>query len=230
MENEVIEIIQSIRTVIDDVMTRIDAVEKRQLDLEHMLFNEILDPTKAAIDDYEYNERLDDFKEKVGDKFDPYVEYSKSVNGDDYDLYKDMFDGYDNWPEDQEKPPVEDYIEAGIENLKSSMEKVKEALGAETVEMKIDENGDVETTADGEEVPEEVVEEIVNGEENPDAIVTEEVTEEIKLDPETAEDEAEDSEGFEGASLYDGDPEEEATEEEIQADLEMLEKEMEKYR
>lgn len=216
MENEVFEIIQSIRTVIDDVMTRIDAVEKRQSDLENMLFKEILDPLKEQVDGFEYGERLKEFKEKVGDKFDPFIAYAKGVNGEDYDLYKDMLDGYESWEDTPEnpKPSIEDYIEGGVVNIRSEMEKLKETLNADTVEMKVDEDG-VETKADGEVVPEEVVKKIIEGEEP--AEETETADEEPKAEEEEVSEEVTEEE-------------DEESEEEIQADLEMLEKEMEKYR
>lgn len=229
MENELMQIIQSFKTVLDDVMARMEALEKRQGDIEKMIIEEFLDPLKASVDDYNHNAKLEEFKAKVGDKFDPYLKLVEKENGEDFDLYDDVMNAYDSFEEDfpgEEKPTEEEFIDGAVKNLQEKAEELKAILNADEVEVKADAEGEVTLIADGEVVADTT--------EEPKEETAEETTEE-PAEEEKAEDAVTEPEGetvVEGEATEEAGDEEEAedTPEEIEADLAELEKEMERYR
>lgn len=201
MENELMQIIQSFKTVLDDVMARMETLEKRQGDIESMIIKEFLDPLKESVDNFNHEEKVAAFKEKCGDKFEPYLEMVKETENPDYDIYTDLSDSYDAFEENNPgtpKPSEEEFIDAAVGMLQAQADKLKEILNAEEVEVKSDAEGEVEIIADGEVVvdtAEEPVAEETTEEPAEEKVeeVTEEVTEEADEDEEdTPEEVAED--------------------------------------
>lgn len=155
MENEVMGIIQSIKTVLDDVMVRMETLEKRQGDIESMIIKEFLDPLKESVDNFNHEEKIAAFKEKCGDKFEPFIEMVKETEGPDYDIYTDLSDSYDAFEENNpgvNKPTEEEFIEASVNLLQAQADKLKAILNADEVEVKSDAEGEIEIVADGEVV------------------------------------------------------------------------------
>lgn len=219
MENEIFDVIQSMKTVLDDVMKRMETLEKRQGDIESMIVNEFLDPLKKSVDNYNHDLKVEEFKAACGDKFKPFIAMTKQTNGDEYDVYSAMSDAYDSFEEDnpgETKPELDKFIEGCVQMLQDKAEALKEALGAETVETKIDEGGNIETEVDGKPV-EEVVEE-----------KTEETTEEPATEEEPAEEKATEENSEAEPEGEKAEEVEEDTPEEIEEDYKKLLEEMRK--
>lgn len=202
MEQELINFLDNVKLTLDEFNTRLEVVEKRMSDMEHMIITEILDPAKNAMDAYEHSEKVEAFKEKCGDKIKPYEDFTKAVNGEDFDIYDQAMTGYEEW--EGEKPTEEEYIDGVVEKLASDMASMKDLLNADTVEIKVDDEG-AEVIADGETVTEAPIPEATPEAEEPKA-------------EEMAEGEEAEAE------------EEMDSPEEVQADLEALAKEMAMYK
>ena len=213
-ENEVYEILNSYKEAIDVLLNRCDelvtqnkALEERQNKIESMLFDEILEPARLALEADEKERRFGEFNEKYGEKLGAYDKVLGAAEGNpDFSMARTAFDEYEKLPE----PKVEEdvFVDGLIETVEEQIDSIKESLGIEPdakVEITQDENGDTEIKADGEVVASE--------------------TEETKDEEETAEEEpkAEEEDGSQGEFDF-SEEEEEDDPEEVKKFEEELEK------
>lgn len=160
-ENEIYEILESYRQALDFLVEKVDGIVqenmamKEQLGgLEQVLYEGILSPAKEAIDSAEREDRFEDFNSKYGEQLGGYNGQLAPLEGEDFDLTRTAFDNYDSIP-DEEKPDSDEYVNALIAQVDEQINSIKEALGlpADTeVEVKQDENGNTEISADGEPI------------------------------------------------------------------------------
>lgn len=185
MENEVFDILNGYKQALDILLERVEKLEQSVIDnkadaeskikeLNDLLVEEVINPASEARDWAAKEERFDGWLERNGDKFAPYADDYKLIEGDDKDIARDMFDTYEGMS-GEDKPTEEEYVNSTIEKIVAQIDKIKEAFGAKDVEVKTDESGETEIKVDGEKVDEEVVEQVVEGGEG--AEETEEATE-----------------------------------------------------
>ena len=202
MENEIYDILNSYKEAIDLLLNRCDELVKagaeqaeRISKLESMLFDEILEPARLAMEADDKERRFNEFNEKFGEKLGAYDKVIGAAEGKpDFSMARDVFENYENIPEP--RPEADEYVDSVIEAVEGQIDSIKESLGIEPdakVEITQDENGDTEIKADGEVVASEN---------------TEETTEEEGT-------EAPAEEGEQGELDFDGDEEEEDDPEEI---------------
>ena len=121
--------------------------------LNHTVFDLILESCQQAMDEAEYNGRFEEFKSKYGEQFAPYVEDIKFIERKpDFDLEKAAFDGLETW--EGERPDEAQYVTEFVEYIKNQVEEFKKRFGAlPDVDVKIDtEGGEVkEVKAEGNE-------------------------------------------------------------------------------
>lgn len=163
-ENEIYEILESYRQALDFLVEKVDGIVqenmamKEQLGgLEQVLYEGILSPAKEAIDSAEREDRFEDFNSKYGEQLGGYNGQLAPIEGEDFDLTRTAFDNYDSIP-DEEKPDSDEYVNALIAQVDEQIGHIKEALGlpAEAeVEVKQDEDGNTEISADGEPIASE---------------------------------------------------------------------------
>lgn len=169
-EEQLYEILQSYKSALDalidqnerlsneianlrqELTERVDSVEKT-------LFDDILTPAKEAISKASYENRFDEFNANYGSRLDPLVEQARAIEGDEYDLKREVFDNYDKM---EEKPEPGEYVDTVVEAITNQIEVIKVALGADEVTIQSDENGDTTIVADGKDVTDEA-EEIIDG-------------------------------------------------------------------
>lgn len=174
-ENEIYEILNSYKQALDILLSRVEQLEQSVIDnkaeleskikdVNDTLVEDVLNPASEARDWAAKEERFDGWLERNGEKFAPYADDYKLVEGEDKDLARDMFDTYEGM-EGEDKPTEEEYVDSTIENLVAQINKIKEAFGAKDVEISTDENGEAEVKVDGEEVDTETVKEVVEGKE-----------------------------------------------------------------
>lgn len=163
MIDYLLEKIEKLEQTVND--NKADADSKIN-DVNAILVEEVINPASEAADWAAKEERYDGWLERNGEKLAPYADDAKLIEGDDYDLAREVFDTYDGM-EAEGKPSEEEYIDSTIEKISSHIEKIKAAFGADKVEVKVDENGKIETKIDGQKVDEETVEEVVDGETEP---------------------------------------------------------------
>ena len=216
MENEIYDILNSYKEAIDLLLNRCDELVKagaeqaeRISKLESMLFDEILEPARLAMEADDKERRFNEFNEKFGEKLGAYDKVIGAAEGKpDFSMARDVFENYENIPEP--RPEADEYVDSVIEAVEGQIDSIKESLGIEPdakVEITQDENGDTEIKADGEVVASE--------------------TEETKDEGETTEEGTEPTEeGEQGELDFDGDEEEEDDPEEIKKLEEELAKAM----
>lgn len=171
-ENELVEVLQSYKDAIGLLEEKFNAfseeishvreeLQTRIESLEDTVINGIINPAHEAAEQAAYDRDLEDFKGRYSEKVDPYLEKIKAVEGDDFDIYKTAFDGYKEYKDANGDKALDEagYIDELLSGIASQLDKVKELINAEEVEVKQDENGNTEIKADGETVAEETVEE-----------------------------------------------------------------------
>ena len=159
-----------------------------------MLFDEILEPARLAMEADDKERRFNEFNEKYGEKLGAYDKVLGAAEGNpEFSMARTAFDEYEKIPEP--RPESDVYVDGLIETVEEQIDSIKESLGIEPdakVEITQDENGDTEIKADGEVVASEN---------------TEETAEEEGTEPT--------EEGKQGELDFDGDEEEEDDPEEI---------------
>lgn len=200
MNDELWEVLQSFKSAIDMCMDKVDQMDKMYEDyrnqtderihaLENTLYEEIINPTKAYVEEENRNARFNDFNEKYGEKLGAYNDALRPLEGDDFDLTKSAFDKYDSF--EGEKPGEDEYVDALIEEVGAQLNKIKEGLG-----LPADAEIEVKQTEDGETVVE------VEGENGEEQIIATEDGENVEeaeeiVDDEPVEDNPEEVEAFE---------------------------------
>lgn len=177
-ENDLYEVLASFKGAIEALETRINnaeavcnAVVDRLQKTENMLFEDILNPAKAALEQSYKDERFDDFNSKYGEKLSAFNGPLQSIEGDEnFDLAHTAFDEYDAL---EDKPDSDAWVDELINKVSTQIESIKEAVNApadaDIVVEKDGETGETEIKVDGEDIaePEAAPEEVPEAEEVP---------------------------------------------------------------
>ena len=160
-ENEIYDILNSYKEAIDVLLSRTDelvkanqAQEDRINKLESILFDEILEPARLALEADDKERRFEDFSGKYGERLGAFDKVLGAAEGNpEFSLARSAFDEYDKLPEP--KPDEGMYVDGLIETVEEQIDSIKESLGLAPdteVEIKQDEDGNTEVKADGEVV------------------------------------------------------------------------------
>lgn len=166
-ETELVEVLQSYKDAIGLLEEKFNAfseeighvreeLQARIESLEDTVINGIINPAHEAAEKAAYDRDLEDFKGRYSEKIDPYLDKIKAVEGDDFDIYKTAFDGYKEYKDANGDRALDEvgYVDELLSGIASQLDKVKELINAENVEVKQDEDGNTELKADGETVAE----------------------------------------------------------------------------
>ena len=167
MNEDIYEILNSYKEAIDVLLNRCDelvnqnrALEERQNKLESLLFDEILEPARLALEADETERRFGEFNEKYGEKLGAYDKVLGAAEGNpDFSMARSAFDEYEKLPEP--RPEEDVFVDGLIETVEEQIDSIKESLGLEPdtkVELTQDEEGNTEVKADGEVVASETEE------------------------------------------------------------------------
>lgn len=167
-EEQIFEILNSYKDAIDVLLTRCDeivnqnrALEERMNKLESIIFDEILEPARLALEADDRDRRFGEFNEKYGERLGAFDKVLGAAEGNpDFSMAKTAFDEYEKLPEPRVEEDV--FVDGLIETVEEQIDSIKESLGLEPdakVEITQDENGDTEVKADGEVVASEKAEE-----------------------------------------------------------------------
>ena len=168
MNEDIYEILNSYKEAIDVLLGRCDelvnqnnALEERVNKLESMIFDEILEPARLALEADDKERRFGEFNEKYGERLGAFDKVLGAAEGNpDFSMARTAFDEYDKLPEP--KPEEDVFVDGLIETVEEQIDSIKESLGIEPdakVEITQDEDGDTEIKADGEVVASEKEEE-----------------------------------------------------------------------
>ena len=166
-EQKLNEILTSYRDAINALIERMDAQDEmvksvvEKVDgLDHLIFDEVINPAKEAMDQSIYETALNDFGNRYKDKLESYNEKLRPIEGEDFDIVKQAYDGYNSI--EGEKPDEAMYVDELIKVVDKQLDDIRSAIGAPAdaeVAVKQDENGETVVEVDGKEVSEESVEE-----------------------------------------------------------------------
>lgn len=164
-ENELVEVLQSYKDAIGLLEEKFNAfseeighvreeLQTRIESLEDTVINGIIKPAHEAAEKAAYDRDLEDFKGRYSEKINPYLDKIKAVEGDDFDIFKTAFDGYKEYKDANGDKALDEvgYVDELLAGIASQLDKVKELINAENVEVKQDEDGNTELKADGETV------------------------------------------------------------------------------
>lgn len=176
MNEDIYEILNSYKEAIDVILGRCDelvnqnrALVERLNKLESIIFDEILEPARLALEADDKERRFGEWNEKYGERLGAYDKVLGAAEGNpEFSMARSAFDEYENIPEP--RPEEDVFVDGLIETVEEQIDSIKESLGIEPeakVEITQDENGDTEIKADGEVVASET-EETTTEEEKPE--------------------------------------------------------------
>lgn len=142
------EILASYRDAINALIERVDsqdemikALMEKSDDLDRLVFDEVLTPAKQALDEQIYNAGLVDFTEKYGSPLEGYNEKLRPIEGEDFDVMKQAYDGYNAIEGD--KPEASVFVDELKKVIDEQLNSIREAIGAPA-------DAEVTVTQDGE--------------------------------------------------------------------------------
>lgn len=182
-ENQLNEILSSFRDAITALIERADAqddmikaIQEKTDSTERLIFDEVINPAKAEMEKQIYNAGLEDFSSRYSDKLSGYNDKLRPIEGEDFDIMKQAYDGYNSI--EGEKPDEAVYIDELVKVVDKQLDDIRQAIGAPAdaeVAVKQDEDGETVVEVDGKEVSEESVKEKPAEEEKPAESADEEV-------------------------------------------------------
>lgn len=129
------EILASYRDAINALIERVDsqdemikALMEKSDDLNRLVFDEVLTPAKQALDEQIYNAGLTDFTEKYGSPLEGYNEKLRPIEGEDFDVMKQAYDGYNAIEGD--KPEANVFVDELKKVIDEQLNSIREAIGA----------------------------------------------------------------------------------------------------
>ena len=156
------EILTSYRDAINALIERIDAqdemvkaIMEKTSTVEKLIYDEVLNPAKEAMEKSIYDSGLEDFTSKYGEKLKGYNEKLRPIEGEDFDIMKEAYDGYNEYqPEDGEKPDADEYVDELVKVVDNQLESIRSALGVsdDAQVAVVNEDGETKVEVDGEQV------------------------------------------------------------------------------
>lgn len=165
-EMQLNEILASYRDAINALIERVDAqdgmiqaVREKAENTEHLIFDEVINPAKAEMEQQIYNAGLEDFSNRYGEKLNDYNDKLRPIEGEDFDIMKQAYDGYNSI--EGEKPDEAMYIDELVKVVDKQLDDIRAAIGAPAdaeVSVTQDEDGETKVEVDGQEVSSEAAE------------------------------------------------------------------------
>lgn len=161
-EMQLNEILASYRDAINALIERVDAqdgmiqaVREKAEGTERLIFDEVINPAKAEMEKQIYDAGLEDFTNKYGEKLNGYNDKLRPIEGEDFDIMKQAYDGYNSI--EGEKPDEAMYVDELVKVVDKQLDDIRAAIGAPAnaeVAVKQDEDGETTVEVDGQEVKE----------------------------------------------------------------------------
>lgn len=159
-EMQLNEILASYRDAINALIERVDAqdgmiqaVREKAEGTERLIFDEVINPAKAEMEKQIYNAGLEDFTNKYGEKLNGYNDKLRPIEGEDFDIMKQAYDGYNAI--EGEKPDEAMYVDELVKVVDKQLDDIRAAIGAPAdaeVAVKQDDDGETTVEVDGQEI------------------------------------------------------------------------------
>ena len=142
---------EELQDLVAGFTSKLEEYKKEVDDLKSYINDEFVGPAAENYKKYDHDNRLEDFRNKYSKDFEPLLDGIKKEEGEDFDVFDKVFSDYDS-NENPDKPAEAEYVAGVVAALTEQLEQLKEATGAENIEVKTNENGETEVKADGEDV------------------------------------------------------------------------------
>lgn len=109
----------------------------------------ILNTADEAEKKYNHDKGVSEFTERNKESLDKYTDTLKKLNGDDFDLYSSAFDEYNESFSDIEEST---YVAQLVSEIDNKINKLKEALGEDDVEIHSNDKGEIEVNTHDTEI------------------------------------------------------------------------------
>lgn len=177
-ENQVAlkDILMLLMEKLDAQMGMTRSLSDRMDRMEKGVVEGLLNPLSEAQDEFEFN----DWKETYGKPLDRYANATKAIEGDDFDIYREAYNGSRQLDDESQ----EEFVQKLTENLEKQINALRDGLNLPPnteVEIKSDDTGEVSVEVDGQPI---------DGSEPVEEVKTEEV-EEVGESPVVAQKRAE---------------------------------------
>ena len=143
------DIIMLLMEKLDSQMDYTKNLQERLDRIEKGVVEGLLNPLSEAQDEFEFN----DWKETYGKPLERYDKATKAIEGDDFDIYREAYKGSRQLDDESQ----EEFVQRLTENLEQQIAALRDGLNLPPnteIEIKSDENGDVDVKVDGQPVEE----------------------------------------------------------------------------
>lgn len=135
---------EKLKATLDAIITQNKALESRLAAIEHSVNDVIIGGLVDAANEYEDNENFSIFSDTYGAQLTPYAEHCKILNGEDYDIIEEMYEG------SKDKEDVAAYVAEEIAKIEAKLNALKGLTTEPEVEVVVAE----EPSTDGNTVDE----------------------------------------------------------------------------
>lgn len=125
-----------------------EELENTVLDLKEKI-DTILSTADEAEKKYNHDKGVSEFTERNKESLDKYTDTLKKLNGDDFDLYSSAYDEYNESFSDIEEAT---YVAQLVSEIDNKINKLKEALGEDDVEIHSNGEGELEVNTHDTEI------------------------------------------------------------------------------
>lgn len=138
---------EKLKATLDAIITQNKALESRLAAIEHSVNDVIIGGLVDAANEYEDNENFSIFSDTYGAQLTPYAEHCKILNGEDYDIIEEMYEG------SKDKEDVAAYVAEEIAKIEAKLNALKGLTTEPEVEVVVAEEPSTdENTVDENEV------------------------------------------------------------------------------
>lgn len=108
----------------EELITEVQALKAELTELKDLVHKGIIEPIEQDYNDRKYNEALDMWKERYGEKLSPFEEMLKATDGEDFDLMKSSYDAWNETDMDSDE-----WVDLLIEGINKSVEPLHKVFG-----------------------------------------------------------------------------------------------------
>ena len=123
---------EKLKATLDAIITQNKALESRLAAIEHSVNDVIIGGLVDAANEYEDNENFSIFSDTYGAQLTPYAEHCKILNGEDYDIIEEMYEG------SKGKEDVAAYVAEEIAKLEAKIDALKGLTTEATTEPEVE--------------------------------------------------------------------------------------------
>ena len=124
---------EKLKATLDAIITQNKALESRLAAIEHSVNDVIIGGLVDAANEYEDNENFSIFTDTYGAHLTPYAEHCKVLNGEDYDIIEEMYEG------SKGKEDVAAYVAEEIAKIEAKINALKGLTAEPEVEVVVEE-------------------------------------------------------------------------------------------